>query len=466
MRFERIVVCAAALAFFAPATAGAQQPAQPDYGRGGSSTEKSEELVASDDATEEKDEEEDDTPMGSVEPAEPQATAVTTETEAATVPPEPTETAAPVPDVEEVPPARERSVGVAWNSYAERGRDFPWTLDIGGYIRAGYTGIQNDESGTFGQHDGFVLGNARLSLLGRMRSLGFKFQIDGAVDQTESANDPNAIVDTRLKDAYLFWEPLSFVNVIAGQFKPPFDVEEQFSTSQILFVDRSVGSRGLSDVEGRNVEGLSVDRQVGAMIGSKPIFFLAEGDEDEGPGVSYGIAVTNGQNANRALNDNDKLAGYARAALHWGSLVSVGGAYAINPRTIGVQPDTIDENTSAWTADLVVDVVGLTVIGSVIGETISRPDLEGVEPETTGFAYQGQIAYREPFLGFQPAFRYAYFDPTERADTTDALTYITLGLNYVPDYPVRLLLNYTLTQESEELALRNNRFDAVLQVTW
>lgn len=358
-------------------------------------------------------------------------------------------------------------IGSKWNrdQADQDGKQYLWFLDIGGYIRAGYTGIQNDPTGTFGAHDGFVLANARLGLHGRMRSLGFKLQIDGAVDRNDDANDANAEVVTRLKDANLYWEPIKAVRLTAGQFKPPHDIEEHMSTTEILFVDRSVGSQGVNNVEGRNVEGLSSEREVGIQLGTEHWHFLADEDEKEGPGVSYGVALTNGQNANRALNDNDKLAFYGRAAFHWADLVTVGGGYFLNDRTLGVEPDTIDENVSGWTADLTFTGFGATLIGSVMSQSVSRPDLD-TEPETSGFAYQVSVAYKEPFFGFQPAFRFAVLDPTELADDSDALTHMTFGLNYRPDYPIALLLNYTLAQETEDFEIPNNRFDAVLQVTW
>ena len=469
MRSDRIVLYALALALLAPASAIAQTTPVPEPEDASGTPETVPPETAATGAAEVEVEAEAEA-EAEVE-AEAEAAAIETVVatdpapKAAPVGEHPEETVAiepePQPDVTTPAP-----VGISWNRKGDNGTDYPWSLLVGGYIRVGYVGIENDASGTFGRHDGFGLANARLALDGTMRSLGFEFQLDGAVDQFEAANDPVATVHTRIRDANLFWQPLDFLRVSAGQFKVPFDVEEQISTSRLLFANRSVGSRGVGNIEGRNVDGLSFDRQVGLMVGSDPFYLLADGDEPSGPGVSYGIAVTNGQSGSRALNDNDKFAGYGRAALHWGEYVSVGGAYAINPRTIGVDPDTLEEDLNAWTADIVVDVVGFTAIGSIIGASVTRPDLDGAEPETSALAYQGQLAYREPFLGFQPAVRYAYFDPAERADESDALTHLTFGLNYLPPYPVRLQLNYTVAQETEELSLANNRFDAVLQVTW
>ncbi len=358
-------------------------------------------------------------------------------------------------------------VDSAWNAQLdEMSQRYRWRLFVGGYIRAQYTGIQNDAgNGLIGQNDGFILGNARLTLQGSMRdTLGFRLQFDGAVDRNTSPNTGSGEVVTRLKDAYIFWNAFDFLGVKFGQFKPPYDVEEIFSTSEILFVDRSVGSRGVQGVEGFNQPGLSIQREVGLEFGTPGYFPFASGDEPEGFGVSYGIAMTNGETANRTLNDNDQLAYYGRLGLHWGDLVRVGGAYFVNNSLVGEQPDVIEEDRSGFTADLTFTGFGVTAVASYIQNTTATPDVD-VNPEEVGTAYQASLAYKEPFFGFQPAVRYAYYDPTDALEN-DALTYITVGVNYLPDYPIRLTVNYTLTGEEEGRELNNNRFDTMLQVEW
>lgn len=358
-------------------------------------------------------------------------------------------------------------IGSKWNrkQAKKEGRNHLWHLDISGYVRAGYRAIENDPNGVFGLYDGFGVANARLTVEGSMKSLGFKLALDGAVDRNDDDNDPNSEVVTRLKDANIHWQPLDALRLTLGQFKPPHDVEETYSTSDLLFIDRSVGSRGVRNVEGPNVSGLSVGREVGIMLGTDHLHFSGEPGERKGFGVSYGLAVTNGHSASHALNDNNKVAFYGRAALHWADLVTLGGGYYHNDRTLGLVPDTIDESVDGWTGDVTFTGWGVTVIGSVMGHTVSRPDID-VDPESTALAYQASIAYKEPFLGFQPAFRFGYLDPDEVSDDRDAVTHMTFALNYRPDYPIAVMLNYTLAQEKDDAALPNNRFDAMLQVTW
>lgn len=380
--------------------------------------------------------------------------------------------------------------GVVISGNAERDEDEEaqplWQLAIGGYIRTQFTTIANDPEVDFvGQHDGFRMANARLTLDGAMANgLGFRFQFDGAVDRDlTDIDDPVADLGVQMRDVFIFYQPFDFLRVTAGQFKPPFDREELTSTSDILFINRSVGSRGVRNVEGFNVGGISVTRQPGIRVDSEPFYFLADEENPEsGPGVSYGVAMTNGQSAdslgangaNLSLNDNDKFAYYGRAAFHWGEMVEAGGAYYFNDATTGSRPDLVGVRKSGWTADLTFDAFGLFVMGSVMHAT-EQPEGDIPQAQRTQLAYQAQIGYEEPFIGLQPTYRFAYYDPTSEFESeaespifqNDALTYHTVGLNYnAQNYPFRLMLNYTITGEQEARELNNNRFDALLQLEW
>lgn len=347
-----------------------------------------------------------------------------------------------------------------------------WTVELFGYVRTQYTAIQDDpELEQFGRNDGFSIADARLGLLGYLdNGVGFELEIDAGV--ARPSDEPNTAIGevvTRLKDGYLFYQPHRLFRVSAGQFKAPFDIEDLISTANILFVERSVGSRGVQNIEGFNREGLSEGRQVGLRFDSQPYYL--SGEAEEGPGFSYAFAVTNGQSANRPLNDNDDAAYFGRLNLHWADLVRVGGAAFYNDRTIGEeQPDLIGEERTGWTADVTVTAYGLTLLANIIEVDIEPAAEIQDEQARTSRAYQAQIAYEEPFFGLQPAYRFAYFDPAadidEQSPRFEALTYHTVGLNYnARSYPIRLMLNYTVTGE-EEREIDNDRFDALVQVRW
>jgi hypothetical protein len=347
-----------------------------------------------------------------------------------------------------------------------------WTVEFFGYVRTQYTSIQNDpDFDRFGRNDGFSIADARLGFLGYLdNGIGFELEVDAGVARpSEEANTAVGEVVTRLKDGYLFYEPTPLFRASAGQFKAPFDIEELISTSDILFVGRSVGSRGVQGIEGFNRQGLSIGRQVGVRFDSEPYFVLAE---DSGLGISYAAAATNGESANRTFNDNDELAYFGRLNVHWSDLVRLGGGAYYNDRTFGEPEERIGQSETGWTADLTVAASGFTLLANII-QTNFEPDPElGAEPARTARSYQAQVAYEEPFFGLQPAYRFSYLDPNTDVEGADAptdmeaLTHHTVGLNYnAKTYPVRLMLNYTLTGE-EAVAIDNDRFNALVQVEW
>jgi len=368
----------------------------------------------------------------------------------------------------------EVSVGLQWNQ--THSDDAPFELLIGGYLRAGYTNIQNDQDIEYiGRRDGFILHDARLELDGQLRNgLGFVFEVDGAVSrQSGDSDDPAVPLRLRLKDASIYYEPFDWLRADVGQFKPAFDVEEQTSTSDLLFVNRSVGARGVKNIEGFNVDGLSVGRELGARLQAGPYFPQSDDNSAQGPGGSLTVSATNGQSPNTSLNDNEHLAYAARGTLHWGKYVRLGGAYYHNNQSIGSRPDRLGIVRSGWTADVSAEYKGATLIGSIIRMH------ENAEQRANelGQSIQAQVAYEEPFLGLQPAYRFALYDPTLRVNgeqpnagspaDVDQRLHHTIGLNYrAKNYPIVLMANYTLAQESETRDIDNNRFDALLQLSW
>ena len=364
------------------------------------------------------------------------------------------------------------------------GDDAAWTLDIGGYIRSGYTHIQADpDYELFGRNDGFVMSDARLTNRGQLdNGLGFVMTLDaGSRLVRTTPGSPVQELAVRMTDTYVYYAPFedSWLEFNLGQFKAPFDAEDLISASDLRFVNRSVFNRGVQDVEGFNVEGMSQDRQVGLQArGTLP---LVEVDGPEGDpqslAVSYAAAVANGNGPNQSLNENSQLATYGRLVAHWGDVVAIGGAAFYNPRTFGDPPDQIDRDRTGWTADLQVDLFGFSLLTNVVNETRTIPEFDDAQnPETRGLGYQVQLAYEEPFFGLEPAYRFAHYDPNdvdENGETqdeffeNDALTYHTLGLNYnAQDYPIRLMTNYTITVEEEARQIDNDRLDLLLQLQW
>lgn len=346
--------------------------------------------------------------------------------------------------------------------------DGHWTLQFGGFLRTRYTHIENDPAHEiFGRNDGFSLSDARFITRGSLDDkLGFVLSFDAGSRVVRSTPDsPVDRLAARMTDTYLFYAPSDFLELNAGQFKAPFDREDLISTSTLLFVNRSVANRGIQGVEGFNVPGLSQDRQIGVRAHGS-FFPLADSHSAaDGPGLSYALAIANGNGPNLSLNNNDKPAYYGRLNLHWGDLVSIGGALFHHDDTLGDPPNQVDRLRWGWTADLLVQAYGASLLANVIGQEQQTPELPQ-EPELSALGYQVQLAYEEPFFGFQPAYRFAYYDPDNQLQDR-ARTHHTIGLNYNDTtYPLRLMANYTIALEEEAVEMDNNRLDLVVQLTW
>ncbi|RAL21534.1 hypothetical protein DL240_11770 [Lujinxingia litoralis] len=349
----------------------------------------------------------------------------------------------------------------------------PWRLTLGGYLRSGYTAIADDPNvELIGRNDGFTIADARLTTTGEMdNGLGFVFQFDAGSRLLRTGQDsPVEALALRMTDVYAFYAPYDLLEINIGQFKAPFDVEDLISTGDLLFVNRSVVNRGVQNVEGYNVDGLSAGRQVGIQVRGDHFF----GQEDhQGPGFSYALAATNGNGPNASLNANDRLAYFGRLMLHWGDSVALGGALFYNDDTAGDPPNRVDRVHRGFTADLQVNLYGATLLANVLATSVGSPDLPD-SPEVSALGYTLQLAYEEPFFGLQPAYRFSSYDPSSNYGDVpsvlfenDRLTYHTLGLGYnARTYPVRAMANYTLTVEQDARALDNNRLDLLLQLSW
>ena len=369
-----------------------------------------------------------------------------------------------------------------------RDRDKRWRLLFGGYVRTMYKAISNDPNQPLiGANDGFLLANARPTFTGVLKNgLGFRLQMELAADLgAQDTTTPARQMVMRPRDTYIFYQPSSHLEVQVGQFKPPHDLEGLMSTGAVVFAERSVGSRGIRPFEAQNpVQGLSVDREVGVQALGQ-YFPTDERNRARGPGVRYAIAVTNGSPSEQTFNDNDSLAYYGRASLHWGDYVSVGGGVMSNSLLIGTPPDQNGVERTSVTGDLYVHAAGVHAFASVQRQTdkttlFGANNPPGQDTFVTSLAYQAQLGYHIPVVHLMPTVRYAHFDPTSTFNevavnepgldvrTIDAVTHLTLGLNYVAaTYPIQVMLNYTIVSEQDAARqLDNDQLELLLQMTW
>ena len=344
-------------------------------------------------------------------------------------------------------------------------------VEIGGFVRARFGSIfQNDNGPDFvGQNDGFMVENARLVADIRQGIMRAFISIDGAIDRRAAANTAEGQVDVGLRDAWVGYETERGFGLMIGQFKPAYDAEELQSTADMLFIDRAVESRGIRGVEGFNMNGLSLTRQVGIQsYGQYPI----AGEWR----VAYSLSVTNGSNANRPQNDNDSLAYVGRLSIHQGEYLTLGGGAYMNRLTTGVAPDLLAEDQVGWVVDLHYrrPMGGFTVLlsGQFMETSTEAVDVPN-EPELTARGYHGAAGFELP-MGLAAAYRYAFMDPTadfEAEDPAvravldiDAVTLHTLSLGYqFKSFPVKAQANYTFAAEQSGREVDNDRLDLLVQ---
>ncbi len=341
---------------------------------------------------------------------------------------------------------------------------------VSGYLRSRYSHVMDDPNETdfVGRYDGFQMANARLRFKGKSKDFWFMLSLDGAVDRRDSVNTSTGETIVRLKDAYVSWRPHDAFHLTTGQIRTPFDAYDMTSTSELLFIERPLSSRGVKGVEGYNVEGLGTGREVGLGIDSEPLQLGSLPVK-----FTYSLAVTNGNHANASLNDNDALALYGRLEMYVGDWLSLGGSVYTNELTHNEPPDELTEDRFGYSADIMLRTKNILLIGQYIQVQSKFGDVS-TEPERVARGYTAALAYHLPY-GLIPGYRLAYYDPTAEFKTNDPtlneqlladeLMYHTIGLAWVaPSSPFKLQLNYTVAQEpGGAVRVANDRADVVVQ---
>ncbi len=337
---------------------------------------------------------------------------------------------------------------------------------VSGYLRSMFTYIDYDESESdfIGRNQGFGLASVRLGVRGSRDGLRFVLSADGAVSMTDQINTADGRLTMRLADAFAAYEVVpGALEVQVGQQKVPFDGETLISTAELPFIRTSVWQRGVRGVEGFNVEGLGIDREIGVTLAGDRIG-LGDGEL----AFSYAVAVTNGSPASGAFNENRALAAYARVEGHYEDIVTAGGAVLHNTRSFGALPDLLDERYLGFAADLAARYAGGWLRLDFVQRVTDYPDVE-VEPARTSLGFGASLGFRTP-CGIESAYRLAYYDPTfsfSGASPTLAvqlenneLLYHTFGIAWVPpDQPVAVQLNYTHARENPARSVRNDRVE-------
>ncbi|MBK8014881.1 MAG: hypothetical protein IPK13_26490 [Deltaproteobacteria bacterium] len=342
---------------------------------------------------------------------------------------------------------------------ATRGGAVEWV----GYIRILAEAVENDAASTFvGRNDGFRLASARLGARVRYGALYGYVSIDGAVGEREGFNASNATLALEPRDVQLGYEFAQYASLTLGRFRAPYDLGEVVDTELRTFIDAPLESRGVEATLGYQMKGLSQGRQLGVMLHRERV-----GLSEDGFDVGYALALTNGRTEGLAFNDNDRLAGFARATVHYGSFVSLNVAGFTDTRTVGELPNLFDERVRGFEGSLSAEAFGLAFEGQIL---FQRTDfLTSGRPKVDALGLHAQCAYR--FGNWLFAYRYAWLDPNTtnvegEASERDAVSEHTLGVVYWPiaDGPLKFAMNGTIAKESPGRRLDNNRITLLSQI--
>ena len=330
---------------------------------------------------------------------------------------------------------------------------------LSGFARIGvfYTfPLQDDQ--LVGSNGGFRVADFRLGLAFHPVD---KLTIDASVELAAPLVDPldpltgRRIVDVR--DAFVQYDIARFLEVRAGQFRPPFYAEMLQSDASIPFISRSVIATGFNPPEAYGPRsGLAPDRQVGLQLGSARL-----GDVI---GFKYALGVFNGNGLNQLFNDNNGVMPVGRVEVDFLRRLTLGINGFYNQRSEGVRPNRLTTNQLGYGADFSASFWGFSAMVAFLGRSATY-GFAGLPPDSS-LGLLGQVRYFHQGTGLEVAARFAYFEPSV-AQPDDQVIEVVGMVGWKPfDLPFRVLLQYTHRNEEARATYSNDSVDLMLHAVW
>lgn len=339
----------------------------------------------------------------------------------------------------------------------------PWwqKFSIDGFARIGvFYVLPTREEELVGGNGGFRVADFRLGMdFKPVDRLWISTSIELAAPLVDS-NDPltgRRIVDVR--DAFVQYDVANFLQVRAGQFRPPYYAEMLQGDGYIAFVSRSILASGLQPPEGYGPRsGIAPERQVGLQIASARL-------GSEAIGFKYALGVFNGNGLNALFNDNNSVQPVARVEVDVFKKVTLGLNGYYNARAEGQRPNRVTANQLAYGADLTATpFTGFSLLGGFLGKSIMY-SYAGL-PNDAQLGALGQARYFHEATGLEAAFRFAWFEPSA-AQVDDQVIELAAMVGWRPfKLPFRVLVQYTHRQEEPRAAYDNDSVDAMIHAVW
>ncbi|MDB5145888.1 MAG: hypothetical protein JWQ66_4601 [Mucilaginibacter sp.] len=307
-------------------------------------------------------------------------------------------------------------------------------LQISGLVQARYQGFEQS-----GVNNAFDLHRARLDAKGNITD-AWSYEI-----YTEFAST------TKLLDAYTSYKIADYLKFTAGQFKIPFSYESLTSDSQLEFIDRSQVIEALAgrskDVIG-NQNGRDIGVQISGSFAKLNNHYLFD----------YTFGVFNGAGYDVTTDNNNHKDIVARFGIHPIKGLDFGGSLYSGediPLATTKVPNPVTQARNRYGFD------GHYVIGAL---SVAAEYAHGTDGSILRDGWYAQAGY---FIlpKLQLEAKYDTYDPN-KVITTDRSTIYIGGINYVFNAWTKLSVDYLDKREQTAVQVKNNIFEAQLQIAF
>ncbi len=307
-------------------------------------------------------------------------------------------------------------------------------LQISGLVQARYQGFEQSIT-----NNAFDLHRARLDAKGNI------------TDQWSYEVYTEFAASTKLIDAYTAYKFNDYLKFTVGQFKLPFSNESLVSDSQLEFIDRSQGVEALVS-RSKDVIGNSNGRDIGAMISGS---FAKVNDLYL---FDYALGVFNGSGYNVTTDNNNHKDFSGRLGIHPIKNLDFGASLYRGqgiPLATATAPNPVSQARNRYGFDGRYVIGALSLTAEYIHGTDAAIQREG------WFAQAGYYIIPQ----IQLVAKYDSYDPN-KAKTLDRSNVYTGGVNFVFNKWTKLAVDYLDKREQTATQLKNNVFEAQLQIAF
>lgn len=307
-------------------------------------------------------------------------------------------------------------------------------LQISGLVQARYQGFEQSTT-----NNAFDLHRARLDAKGNI------------TDQWSYEVYTEFATSVKLVDAYTAYKFNDYLKFTVGQFKLPFSNENLTSDSQLEFIDRSQGVEALVS-RSKDVIGNSNGRDIGAQLSGSFV------KVDNLYIFDYAFGVFNGASYNVATDNNNHKDFSGRLGIHPIKNLDFGASLYRGqgiPLATATAPNPVSQARNRYGFDGRYVIGALSLTAEYIHGTDAAIQREG------WFAQAGYYVIPQ----IQLVAKYDSYDPN-KAKTLDRSNVYTGGVNFVFNKWTKLAVDYLDKREQTATQLKNNVFEAQLQIAF